>query len=106
LGVLRFGPAGDEVEIDDRALAHLQVVMIAKLRRAESFTFTWNGGRDSGEGRNTLWITASQYLRFRYYGSRVPALNRQWIEELMVAANSSAGLHLVPEPTAPQSIEQ
>ena len=34
--------------IDDRVLAHLQVVIINKLRRRESFTFTWRdeGGSD------------------------------------------------------------
>jgi hypothetical protein len=28
-------------EIDDRALAHLQIVIIGKLRRQESFAFSW-----------------------------------------------------------------
>ena len=30
----------------------------------------------------------------------MPALNREWIEELAVSANSVGGLRLIPEPSA------
>lgn len=38
-------------------------------------------------------------LVFRYSGSRVPAVNRAWVEALGLTAGSSAGLRIVPEPT-------
>jgi hypothetical protein len=101
MGKLIYGPGGGDFEIEDRTLAHLQIVMIAKLRRSESFAFTWSAARDFGEGRTVLWMHPAQYLQFRYHGSRQPAINRQWVEDLMAAANSVAGLRLVPESDGP-----
>ncbi|WP_414171415.1 ATP-dependent DNA ligase [Clavibacter tessellarius] len=42
--------------IDDRALAHLQIVMLGKLRRKESFAFSWKYPAAEGDGRSTVWI--------------------------------------------------
>jgi hypothetical protein len=35
---------------------------------------------------------------FKFYGSRVPALNREWLGSLEQTANSPSGLQVVPEP--------
>jgi hypothetical protein len=96
VGKLIYGPGGHEYEIEDRALAHLQLVMLAKLRRGESFPFTW--WRDRDAGRVTMWICPPQQLQFVYDGGKMPEINRAWVEELMVAANSGAGLRIVAEP--------
>lgn len=40
-------------------------------------------------------------LVFRFAGSRPPRINRAWAEAMMNAANSPAGLSLVPEPPEP-----
>ena len=80
--------------IDDRVLAHLQVVVINKLRRRESFTFTWEDGTQEA----VCWIGPSIPLEFVYSGNRRPLLNRLWLEQLADAANSTSGLVLVPEP--------
>jgi hypothetical protein len=101
MGKLVYGPNGNEIEIEDRALAHLQLVMVAKLRRSESFAFTWAPGDTLADGHSVLWVHPSQYLQFRFHGSRPPAINRAWVEELMTSANSVAGLHLVSEPDGP-----
>jgi hypothetical protein len=100
LGKLLYGPNGTDFEIEDRTLAHLQIVIVAKLRRAESFSLTWVPPREHGEGRSVLWISPSQYLSFKYHGGRLPSINRRWVEELMTSANSVAGLHIVSEPDA------
>lgn len=86
------------VEFDDRVLAHLQVVIGAKLRRGEAFYFSWKGDDRSGEGRTTIWIHPSLALQYRYTADSMPLLNRQWVEALTVSANSAGGLLLVPEP--------
>jgi hypothetical protein len=86
-------------EIDDRALAHLQIVIIGKLRRQESFAFSWKNPASEGDGRSTIWIAPQLALHFRYSGGRPPTINRLWVEALMASANSTAGLHVVPEPT-------
>jgi len=87
---------------DDRVLAHLQVVIWAKLRRGEQFSFTWTDPERNRQGsRTSIWVSPSISLAFDYYGSKVPALNPQWVEALSKAANSPSGLQVVPEPTPP-----
>jgi hypothetical protein len=84
--------------IDDRALAHLQIVMLNKLRRKESFAFSWKYPASEGDGRSTVWVAPELPLHFRFSGSRSPAINPAWVDLLMDSANTGAGLHLVPEP--------
>ncbi|MEU1972827.1 ATP-dependent DNA ligase [Microbacterium sp. NPDC019599] len=86
------------VEFDDRALAHLQVVIGTKLRRDEAFFFSWRDELSNGGGRTSVWIHSHAGLVFRFHGSRTPRLNRTWLDALMYAANSPGGLQLVPEP--------
>lgn len=90
-----------KVDLDDRALAHLQVVITTKLRRGESFLFTWKDDASIGDGRTSVWLHPSANLVFKYYGSRRPALNPAWVEALAHVANSMHGLYLCPEPPAP-----
>jgi hypothetical protein len=97
MGQIRFD-SRTKVDIDDRALAHLQFVIGNKLRRGEPFFFTWREDPSSGDGRTAVWVNPTTDITFRFYGSRVPPLNRDWLEALAVTANSPSGLHLVPEP--------
>ncbi|WP_435747210.1 ATP-dependent DNA ligase [Microbacterium sp. PMB16] len=92
-----------KTEIEDRALTHLQLVMTAKLRRAEPFNFSWREDPSVGGGRTTVWVHAGSSLVFKYSGSRQPAINREWIEALAFTANSPSGLYLVPEPAEQKS---
>ena len=62
-------------DFDDRELAHLQAVIVAKIRRGERFTFTWKIDISLGGGRTSV------YLRM-----------------LTDAANSPQGLHVLDEP--------
>jgi len=85
------------IPIDDRLLAHLQVVVIDKLRRQESFPFTWElDGRES-----TIWFGPSIALEFVYSGGRAPSLNRAWLHQLAESAASGSGLRALPEPLTP-----
>lgn len=86
------------LDIDDRVLLHLQSVIGAKLRRGEAFTFNWTVDRSLGSGRTTVWLHPHASIVFSYSGSRRAQLNRRWLEALMFAANSPAGLYVVPEP--------
>jgi hypothetical protein len=80
--------------IDDRVLAHLQVVIINKLRRNESFAFTWReSGRDS-----VCWMAPAIALEFVYWDDDHPSLNRKWLEQLAAAAYANPGLKIMPEP--------
>ncbi len=96
MGKLVYSSAEFELEIEDRPLAHLQVVIGAKLRRNESFYFHWTTS-DPTPRRNTLWLNASIALRYHYAENARPELNRAWLEALTVSANSAAGLSMIPE---------
>ncbi|WP_101847397.1 DUF7882 family protein [Zhihengliuella sp. ISTPL4] len=89
---------GPKVELEDRALTHLQLVITAKLRRGEPFPFTWKEDSSVGGGRTTVWVHAGSSLAFKYAGSRQPAINRAWVDALAYTANAPTGLYLVPEP--------
>jgi len=98
----KFIYAGDfTVDFDDRLLAHLQIVIASKLRRGESFNFSWRDDPDMGDGRTILWLHPSVPLIYKFFGSRPPVINRAWIEALSQSANTPAGLRIVPEPEAP-----
>ncbi|MEU1971586.1 ATP-dependent DNA ligase [Microbacterium sp. NPDC019599] len=86
------------VEFEDRVLAHLQFVIGVKLRRGESFHFSWRDDVSLGDGRTTVWLHPRSSIVYKYYGSRRPALNRAWLDALSITANSNSGLYVVPEP--------
>ena len=100
MGSLLYGNPGIEISFDDRALMHLQVVITAKLRRRESFLFTWTNSADAGSGRSSIWLDPSSVIFYRFAGSRTPSLNRDWIQALMISANSAGGMFFSPEPSA------
>jgi hypothetical protein len=90
-----------KADFEDRLLAHLQMVIGSKLRRGESFYFTWKDDVSIGDGRTSIWLHPHSVLTYKYYGGRQPELNRAWVDALMHTANSARGLYVIPEP-APQ----
>jgi hypothetical protein len=86
------------VDFDDRTLTHLQVVIGLKLRRNESFYFSWKDDQRVGDGRTAIWLHPMVSLMFKFYGSRSAAINPAWIHMMELAANTSAGLKVIPEP--------
>lgn len=97
MGSLYYGNSDDPIQIEDRALAHLKVVIATKLRRNESFTLSWRHPDADTPGRSTIWLHPSIPLRFDFLESQTPELSRQWIEDLALSANSSGGITLVDE---------
>ncbi len=106
MGTLLYGNPGISVEFPDRALWHLQIVITAKLRRGESFTLSWNDSVEVGSGRSAIWISPASTLFYRYFGSKSPTTNRNWVNELMISANSPGGLFFGPEPSAKENPQQ
>lgn len=97
MGLLIYGPGASEIEMDDRLLAHLRIVILTKMRNHESFSLSWRVDPGQGSGRETLWVHPSIALRFRFYGSRPPSINRAWID-LMTKAANRGDLRIMPEP--------
>jgi hypothetical protein len=101
MGKFIYGTPSISVDFDDRVLAHLKAVIMSKIRRGESFMFSWEYTREAGAGRSSIWIHTAIPLQFDYFGGREPRLNRAWIEELVRLSNSPAGLRVIPEPPEP-----
>jgi hypothetical protein len=97
MGKLIYG-AGIQIDFDDRALAHLHIVISSKLRRGEKFFFSWQDDGSVGSGRSSIWLEPSIPLYFKFLGSKHPDINRAWIEALVVSGNSTMGLTFIPEP--------
>lgn len=85
------------LDFDDRVLAHLQIVIFAKLRRHEPFSFTNIVPAHFGSGRSSLWVSSDVSLTFQYFGTH-HSINPQWIDALIRSANSPGGLRLLDEP--------
>ena len=102
MGTLTYGSA-PAIEVEDRLLRHLQAVIISKLRRDEPFAFNWEqAGRMADAdtaSHGAIWISRASQLYFQYDGPRTSEpLNRHWLEQLMLASNSTHGLDPLPEP--------
>ena len=104
MGTLVYGTSGIEVGFDDRVLAHLELVVNAKLRRREAFMLSWRDCREVGDGRSSLWVDTGIPLFFSYSGSRVPLIDKDWLEELAQQAGSTRGLVLGDDPATGQPI--
>lgn len=100
MGTLYYGGEATPVEIDDRTLAHLKIVIATKLRRGESFTLSWRHPDEHPRGRSTIWLHPSIPLRFVFDDPDPTELNRHWLEELANSAHSSGGIQLVAEQVA------
>ncbi|MBP3979062.1 ATP-dependent DNA ligase [Microbacterium sp. BLY] len=89
---------GPRVDIDDRALTHIQLVITAKLRRGEPLPFSWKDDASLGGGRTTVWIHAASSMVFKYTVAAHSSINRSWVDALAFTANSPSGMYLTPEP--------
>ncbi|WP_243229692.1 hypothetical protein [Microbacterium sp. CIAB417] len=97
MGMLYYGSASEPIQIEDRALAHLKVVIATKLRRNESFTLSWRHPDGDDPGRSTIWLHPSIPMRFVFDDPEPPELHGEWITAMANSANSSGGITLVPE---------
>lgn len=84
-------------QIEDRLLAHFQLVVGMKLRRSENFFVSWSNPSALGNGRQSVWIDNGVHIAFHYDGSHIPDVNREWIETLADSAHTNFGLQLTDE---------
>lgn len=80
------------IDIEDRTLAHLKVVITTKLRRGESFTLSWKHTGNDVPGRSTIWLHPSIPLHFVFREANAPDLDKEWLEELAQSASSTGGV--------------
>jgi hypothetical protein len=94
---------GENFELDDRVLTHLQIAISTKLRRGENFFLSWQVPVERGSGRHAIWIDNGVPIHFYYSGSRAISINRDWIESMIVSAGRASGLVLIEEAEATAS---
>lgn len=92
MGTLNYANAAESIPMDDRLLAHVRTVAVAKLRRGESFALTLSTERVASE---TLWIHSAIPLRFDL--EEDVSLDRDLLIAMMSAAASSRGLDLTDD---------
>jgi hypothetical protein len=92
VGTLFYGQRPYKVE--DRLLAHLQVLISLKLRRRENFFLSWPRGAADGGGRISVWIDNGMHIACEYDGGRPPTIQRDWVETMAESAGSSLGLRI------------
>lgn len=97
MGLLFYGGNTVPIEIEDRALAHLKIVIAMKLRRNESFTLSWQHPPTSPTGRTTIWLHPSIPLQFVFSEPEPPEISTEWITAMANSANTSGGIRLLPE---------
>lgn len=100
MGFLYYGTNSYAVEMDDRPLAHLKIAMLSLLRAGKCMAFTFDRSAELGSGRETLWISPSTEIRFRFLGGRPPRINEPWVRTIIATADSPTGLRMVSEPAA------
>lgn len=101
MGMIYYDGADNPIPIEDRALAHLKVVIATKLRRNESFTLSWRHPEGQDHGRTTIWLHPSIPLRFIFDEAEPVELRPEWIAAMANSANSTGGITLVPEDMVP-----
>ncbi|MFF1875632.1 hypothetical protein [Kitasatospora herbaricolor] len=106
MGNLLYGAQARPAEIDDRLLAHLEIVILSKLRRQETFALSWIGDTAGSEGgsKRTIWISANTDLEFEYSTTEHQSINRAWVE-LLASGADRGNLRLRPEPGVPDSLD-
>lgn len=82
------------IDLPDDVLAHVQAVIIAKLRVHEPILVGW-GVADGGH--DEVLVNPSMPIVIRYDLDEDRRLDRRWLNRLMVAANSVQGLQIRPE---------
>jgi len=92
MGYLHYGSSSEPIEIPDRLLAHIKVVIATKLRRNESFTLSWQHPAHQTPGRSTIWLQPSIELRFVFGSVEAEKLDSALLQQFANAANSSGGL--------------
>ena len=95
MGQLIYGTPSDSFDLDDRTLAHVEIVTLAKLRRNESFALVL----PAGTGRTTLWVSPVSSLQFRIDDAK-QEIDREWLDQLIEGANAPTGLRVEPKATA------
>jgi hypothetical protein len=94
MGKLVYGAIQREITIEDRLLAHLEVVILSRLRRNNAFALRWVERAEVGDGRRTVWVHQDSDLYFEYDDAEQAELDRELLDRLAKAADTNTGINL------------
>lgn len=94
MGTLHYD--GQCLRFDDSTLMHLMIATTARLRRNEPFLLCWHDGTPDMQSRKAVWLSASSILYWSLDGPD-PAIDRERLERMIMAASSSVGLYVRAE---------
>lgn len=97
MGCLIYGARGTRIDIDDRLLAHLQALVVTKLRRGEPFLLSWEESPEAGTGRRSVWVSTNLELTFEFDGTDPIDLDRKLLDDLVLRSSSNQGLDLADD---------
>jgi hypothetical protein len=97
MGRLVYGATQRTIVMDDRLLAHIEVVVLSRLRRNNAFALRWAEVDGERPGRRTIWIHQDTDLCFEYDTAEQDELDRDLLDQLAKAADSNTGMNLRTE---------
>jgi len=77
------------IVVDDELLDHIFTVVIAKLRRREPVLLSWTD--DAGQEQR-VFVSEKAFVRAQFDSPTRRPRDRVWLDRLMIAASSNAGL--------------
>jgi hypothetical protein len=86
------------IQLDDDLLAHVALVVFAKLRRNEPLLVSWT---DPAGSPTQAWLHPNSTVVARHTAGADTTIDRRRAERMMIAANSTHGLRLSPEALEP-----
>jgi len=90
MGAMHLDGVGPIV-LDDELLDHVFTVVTTKLRRHEPVLLSWTD--DAGQEQR-VFLTSITFLRAEFDTAERTPRDKRWLDRLMVAANSNAGLSI------------
>ena len=94
MGTLFYGGDRTPIRIDDRILAHLRVVVTAKMRRGEGFLLSWTDSVTIGDGRSSVWLNAGTDLHYKFDGAKEVKLDPALLDQLNVESIQARGIEI------------
>jgi hypothetical protein len=94
MGTLFYGADRTAIRVDDRILAHLRVVITAKMRRGEGFLLSWSDSLAIGDGRSSVWVHPACDLHYKFDGGTSPKLDPGLLDQLNVDSIQARGIEL------------
>ncbi len=90
MGALHLDGVGPII-LEDELLDHVFTIITTKLRRHEPVLMSWN---DEAGQEQRVFITTITFLRAEFDTAVRMPRDKHWLDRLMIAVNSNAGLSL------------